>query len=99
MIQEQHYDLMDEFLTLGGRSIPIVIFADGSGNVLGHWGPCPKYVQEPMVKFKQENPDREAPDYQDNLAQARKEIMARYGEGTEYQQLIVQELREILSTF
>lgn len=96
-ILEEHLDLIDEFLTLGGRSIPVVIFADPGGFVLGHWGPRPKYVQEPMVKFKTENPDPEAPDYQEKLAETRKEIMARYGEGTEYQQWIVKELRELLS--
>lgn len=99
MIQEQHFDLMDQFLTLGGRSIPIVIFADTGGFVLGQWGPRPAYVQEPMVKFKAEHPDREAPDYQENLAETRKEIMARYGEGTDYQQLIVAELRALISSF
>lgn len=99
LIMEQHLDTMDDFLTLGGRSIPVVIFVDTGGFVLGRWGPRPTYVQEPMVKFKTENPDREAPDYQDNLASARKEIMARYGEGTEYQQLIVKELRELVSSF
>jgi len=98
-IQEEHMDLMDQFLILGGRSIPVVIFADTGGFVLGQWGPRPTYVQEPMVQFKAANPDRDAPDYQDNLAAARKEIMARYGEGTEYQQLIVKELRELISSF
>lgn len=98
-VQEEHMDLMDQFLILGGRSIPVVIFVDTGGFVLGQWGPRPTYIQEPMVKFKAENPDREAPDYQENLAETRKEIMARYGEGTDYQQLIVKELRDLISTF
>ncbi|TLS49160.1 thioredoxin family protein [Paenibacillus antri] len=99
LVQEEHMDVQDQFLTLGGRSIPVVIFVDTGGFVLGTWGPRPTYVQEPMVKFKKENPDREAPDYQTNLAETRKEIMARYGEGTDYQQLIVKELRELISSF
>ena len=99
LIMEQHLDTMDEFLTMGGRSIPVVIFVDTGGYVLGRWGPRPSYVQEPMVKFKTENKDPAAPDYQEKLAAARKEIMARYGEGTEYQQWIVKELRELISTF
>lgn len=99
LIQEQHMETMDEFLTLGGRSIPVVIFTDTGGFVLGRWGPRPAYVQEPMVAFKKKYTDPSAPDYQEQLAATRKEIMARYGEDTAYQQLIVKELRELISNF
>ncbi len=99
LIMEENLDVMDQFLTMGGRSIPVVIFADTGGSVLGQWGPRPKYVQEPMVKFKQENTDRSAPDYEENLQAARAEIRRRYGEGTQYQALVVRELRELLSSF
>jgi len=92
-------DLMRQFLILGGESIPVVIFADTGGFVLGQWGPRPQHVQEVMVRFKQNNPNREAPDYEDNLKAARAEIMQRYGEGTGYQQAIVRELRELISGF
>lgn len=97
LIMEQHLELIDQFLTMGGRSIPVVLFTDTGGHLLGKWGPRPAYIQEPMVAFKKANPDREAADYQDNLAAARKEIGARYGEGTEYQKLILEELRDVLS--
>ncbi|WP_276357799.1 thioredoxin family protein [Cohnella caldifontis] len=97
LIMEEHLDLMDQHLTLGGRSIPVVFIVDTGGVILGKWGPRPQYVQEPMVEFKRDNPDREAPDYQDNLKAARQEIMRRYGEGTGYQTLVLQELRDLLS--
>lgn len=99
LIKEEHMDTMGQFLTLGGEAIPIVIFADTGGFVLGHWGPRPKHVQEAMIRFKQNNPDREAPDYQDNLKAARAEMAERYGEGTGYHQAIVSELRELISSF
>src|SRR5690606_10247867 len=59
MIMEQHLELMDQFLTMGGRSIPVAIIADTGGFVLGQWGPRPAHVQAIMQKFKQDNPDRE----------------------------------------
>jgi hypothetical protein len=101
LIMEQHLDTVDEFLTMGGRSIPIVIFTDTAGVVRGQWGPRTKHVQEPMIAFKLNNPDREASDYQQKLAEAREEIMRRYGEGngTSYQSDLVSELRQLLSTF
>lgn len=98
LIMEDHLDTMDQFLTMGGRSIPIVIIADTGGVVLGQWGPRPKHVQEAMIAFKQANPDREASDYQDNLAVAREEMGRRYGEGTGYQSVIIAELRTLLES-
>ncbi len=99
LIMEQHLELIDQFLTMGGRAIPIVIFADTGGFVLGHWGPRPSNVQAVMTKFKQANPDRDAADYQAKIQVARAEMMAQYGEGTSYQATIVRELRALLSTF
>lgn len=97
MIMEQFPELMDQFLTGGGKAIPIVIIADTGGFVLAQWGPRPKHVQEVMTKFKQQNPDREAPDYNDEIQVARQEMGRQYGAGTGYQHVIVQELRDILS--
>lgn len=97
LIMEQHLDLMDEHLTMGGRSIPVVFITDTGGAILAKWGPRPKYVQEVMIEFKANNPDREAPDYQDNLAVCRKEMLRRYGEDTGYQTVILEELRDTLS--
>ncbi|WP_223067800.1 thioredoxin family protein [Paenibacillus caui] len=97
LILEENQDTMDHFLTMGGRSVPIVIVADTGGAVLGHWGPRPKHVQAIMTKFKQENPDREAPDYEAKIAASRQEMMRAYGEGTEVHAVIVAELRELLS--
>lgn len=97
LVMEEHLDVMDQFLTMGGRSIPVVLFLNDAGDVIGRWGPRPTYVQEPMVKFKQENTDKDAPDYQDKLTETRQEIRRRYGTGTTYQSLIVNEIQEILN--
>lgn len=99
LVMEQHLDVMDQFLTMGGRSIPVVIFADTGGFVLGQWGPRPEHVQAVMRKFKEANPDREAPDYNENIQVARAEMGRQYGEGTGYQAVIVKELRDLLSSF
>lgn len=99
LIMEEHPEVMDQFLTMGGKAIPIVIFTDAGGYVLGHWGPRPKHVQEAMTAFKLANPDREAADYQEKLGEARQEMGRRYGEGTGYHRVIVSELRELISSF
>lgn len=97
LILEENLDTMDQFLTMGGRAIPIVIFTNAEGEVLGQWGPRPKHVQEVMVRFKQSDPDREAADYQEKIKAVYAEMASQYGEGTDYQKVIVRELRELLA--
>lgn len=99
LIMEENLDVMDQFLTMGARSIPVVIISDTGGHVLGTWGPRPAHVQKFMIEFKQNNPDREASDYQDNLAVTRQSIIQAYGEGYEFHAAIIKELRELMSGF
>lgn len=99
LILEENPEVMDNFLTMGGRAVPVVIFADTGGYVLGRWGPRPQHVQSLMNDFKRENPDREAPDYESKIAEVRKAMGQAYGEGTESHAVIVQELRSLISGF
>lgn len=97
LILEENQEVMDDYLTMGGRAVPIVIIADTGGYPLGHWGPRPHQVQKLMNDFKRENPDREAPDYESKIAEVRKAMGQAYGEGPEYQAVIAKELRELIS--
>ena len=97
LILEENFDVMDQFLTFGGRSVPVVIFVDTGGHVLGHWGPRPKHVQQYMAVFKQENTDREAPDYTEKMAVVRSQMIEAYGEGVDIRTAILKELRELIS--
>ncbi|WNR45192.1 thioredoxin family protein [Paenibacillus roseipurpureus] len=99
LIIEQNYDVIDQFLTGGGRAIPIVVFTDTGGFVLGHWGPRPKNVQAVMTQFKKDNPDREAADYNEKIQVARAEMARQYGEGNGYHAVIVKELRSLIESF
>jgi len=51
--RDLHLDIMDAFLTNGGRSIPKAILLDGEGKVLGSWGPRPKALQDLFLAEKE----------------------------------------------
>jgi hypothetical protein len=44
--RDEHPEVMDQYLTNGTRSIPIVILLDRDFRELGHWGPRPRVLQE-----------------------------------------------------
>lgn len=45
IMRDQNPEVMDQYLTNGARSIPIVIALDESFNEIGHWGPRPTELQ------------------------------------------------------
>ena len=50
--RDEHPEVMDQYLTNGTRSIPIVIALDSDFDELGYWGPRPSEVQDWVVKNK-----------------------------------------------
>lgn len=56
ILRDEHPELIDSFLTRGGRSIPILIITQAkSGLVHGHWGPRPEKAQQLFYELKAES--------------------------------------------
>lgn len=99
LLMEEHLETMDHFLTDGGRAQPIAVFLNAAGEVLGSWGARPAYIQAVMDRFKKNNPDKQHVGYQENLKQVYREIGELYHAGVEYQDAMLQELRELFTAF
>ena len=54
LLRDENLELMDMFLTNGGRAIPKLVCLNENLEVLGTWGPRPKPVQELMQAAKAE---------------------------------------------
>lgn len=54
LLRDENLDLMDQHLTIGGRSIPKLIRYSETGEVLGEWGPRPKAAQQIHLDGKAE---------------------------------------------
>ena len=52
-LRDENLELMDQYLTNGGRSIPKLIVYDQNGNELFNWGPRPKHIQEKFLELKE----------------------------------------------
>lgn len=53
VFRDENLDLMDAFLTNGGRAIPKLIIAKrDSKEILGHWGPRPALAQKVITDYK-----------------------------------------------
>jgi hypothetical protein len=58
LLRDQNLELMDQFLTHGGRAVPIFLFlSDGDDDycsLVFHWGPRPRAAQEIFEKHRQQ---------------------------------------------
>lgn len=52
VLRDENTDLMQEYLTNGNQSIPIVIGIDESGEEKFHWGPRPAWADEILKAYK-----------------------------------------------
>jgi len=52
LIRDEHLDIMDQFLTNGGRAIPKLIILDAHFNVTATWGPRPAEIQQQVLENK-----------------------------------------------
>ncbi len=53
ILRDEHPDIMNAFLTNGGRGIPKLIFVDQhTSKVLGSWGPRPRAIQGYVLEQK-----------------------------------------------
>lgn len=50
--RDENPELMDLYLTEGGRSIPLVIIIDDRGEPSGRWGPRPAELQDYVLREK-----------------------------------------------
>ncbi|QIG89791.1 thioredoxin family protein [Chryseobacterium sp. POL2] len=50
--RDQDPSLIDDFLTNGSKSIPVVIILDKDFNYINHWGPRPKHGKELLEMHK-----------------------------------------------
>lgn len=52
-LRDENLELMDQYLTNGGRSIPKLIVRDKEGNDLFDWGPRPSKIQAAYLKMRE----------------------------------------------
>ena len=55
VLRDENLELMDLFLTNGGRSIPKLIALDKDNNVLNTWGPRPTVATKMVADYKAEH--------------------------------------------
>jgi|SRR5690606_38527185 len=67
VLRDEHPEIIDQYLTNGTRSIPIVVAFDGNDQELFHWGPRPAAAQKLLVNWKNEEPQRSFEEFEQEM--------------------------------
>lgn len=64
VLRDADTDLIDRYLTNGGRGIPIYLLLNESGDVVAKWGPRAPELQEFVMNSRAQLPDKESADFE-----------------------------------
>ncbi|PIC63333.1 thioredoxin family protein [Sporosarcina sp. P13] len=78
VLRDQDTDLIDRYLTNGGRSIPMYLLLDATGEVVAKWGPRAPILQEYVMAGRAGLPDKEAPDFEEKQKAFYSKLMSEY---------------------
>lgn len=95
--RDENLELMDRYLTNGGRSIPKYIILSQDGEVLGDWGPRSEKVQEFVDGLKAKLPEKEDPQYDLHFKTVIGEITDGFVYKSEFWDSVYQELKAVLT--
>ena len=65
VLRDADTDLIDRYLTNGGRAIPIYLLLDEAGEVIGTWGPRAPKLQEFVMNMRAELPAKEDANFEE----------------------------------
>lgn len=54
LLRDENSEVMNEYLTNGAKSIPILIVLDDNYNELVYWGPRPQELQKMVIDYKKD---------------------------------------------
>ena len=91
--RDQTLDLMDRYLTNGGRSIPVYLLLNKDGEVIGKWGPRAPKLQEYVIGLKQDLPATDDPTFKDKQKEFIEKITAEYLSTSEYWLWVYEDIR------
>ncbi|MFJ7973478.1 thioredoxin family protein [Psychrobacillus sp. NPDC096389] len=63
--RDENLELMDQYLTNGGRSIPVYLLLNSEGEVISKWGPRAEKVQQFVMEGRSKFPDKEDPTFEE----------------------------------
>lgn len=93
-LRDADTDLIDRYLTNGGRSIPKYLLMNADGEVLETWGPRADLVQTYVMDAKAQLPHQDAPEFEEKQKALFADLTAQFETNKDFHMAAYSSIRE-----
>ncbi len=93
VLRDENLELMDQYLTNGGRSIPVYLLLSEDGEVLAKWGPRADSVQSFVMEGRAELPVKEDPAFEEEQKKFYENLMTEFVKNKEFHLAVYESIR------
>lgn len=86
-------ELIDRYLTNGGRAIPIYVVLNEAGQVVAKWGPRAPELQQYVVDLRSTLPDKEHPTFEEAQKQLYVKLRTDFIENKQFHQFVYEDIK------
>lgn len=90
-------DLIDRYLTNGGRAIPIYLFISEQGEVIGKWGPRAPELQQLVVDMRADLPEKEDPTFEEKQKQLYTSLQKKFVIDPQCAQWVYEDMKAVIT--
>ncbi|WP_107838090.1 thioredoxin family protein [Metasolibacillus meyeri] len=96
-LRDADTDLIDRYLTNGGRAIPIYLVLNGAGEVVGKWGPRAPELQQFVMDARAGVPDKEDPSFEEAQKAMYTNMRQKFIEDSKYWTYVYEDFQKRVS--
>lgn len=96
VFRDEDTDLIDRYLTNGGRAIPIYLFLNEEGQVIGKWGPRAPELQQLVVNMRNELPAKDDPTFEEKQKQLYTTLQEKFAKDPQCAKWVYEDMKKVI---
>jgi len=90
-------DLIDRYLTNGGRGIPIYLFLSEEGEVVGKWGPRAPELQQLVMDMRAGLPEKDDPTFEEKQKELYTNLQEKYVNDPQCAKWVYEDMKAVIT--
>ncbi|MFC7687370.1 thioredoxin family protein [Ureibacillus sp. GCM10028918] len=95
--RDEDTDLIDRYLTNGGRGIPIYLFLSEQGEVIGKWGPRAQQLQQLVMDMRAELPEKDNPSFEEKQKEMYTNLQEKYVKDPQCAKWVYEDMKTVIA--
>ncbi|MEJ9279387.1 MULTISPECIES: thioredoxin family protein [Ureibacillus] len=96
VFRDEDTDLIDRYLTNGGRAIPIYLFLNEEGQVIGKWGPRAPELQQLVVEERAKLPAKDNPTFEEKQKELYTTLQEKFVKDPQCAKWVYEDMKKVI---